>query len=113
MRPGDEGSVKVCEKSLGKVSVVQMARAVVSQASWVEVRFSCAVGIFERILEIGRLEWPYQLACFFFFFFLALRNGDGWHGIPLPDHTGAHDEGTWVLKPVTLIHRTTHADSIL
>jgi hypothetical protein len=55
VRPGDEGRVKVRESSLGKVSVVQMARAVVSQASWVDARFSCAVGILLRILEMGSL----------------------------------------------------------
>ena len=55
MRPGLEGSVKVCERSFGKVSVVQMARAVLSQASCVEARFVWAVGILERIFEIGSL----------------------------------------------------------
>lgn len=55
VRSGDEGRVKVWERSLGKVSVVQMARAVVSQASWVEERVECAVGILFRILEMGRL----------------------------------------------------------
>ena len=56
MRPGDDGSVKVCERSLGNVSVVQIARAVASHASWLEVRVSCAVGILDRILEMGRLH---------------------------------------------------------
>lgn len=37
-RSGDEGRVNVVERSLGKVSVVQIARAVVSQALWVEAR---------------------------------------------------------------------------
>lgn len=56
MRPGEEGRVNVRERSLGKVSVVQMARAAVSQASWVGDRFAWASGILERILEIGRLD---------------------------------------------------------
>jgi hypothetical protein len=34
----DEGSVKVRERSLGKVSVVQIARAAASQWSWVVSR---------------------------------------------------------------------------
>jgi hypothetical protein len=32
--PGDEGSVNFVERSFGKVSVVQMARAVANQAVW-------------------------------------------------------------------------------
>ena len=55
MRPGEEGSENVRESSFGKVSVVRIARAVVSQASWVEARLECAVGILARILEIGSL----------------------------------------------------------
>lgn len=47
--------MKVRDRSLGKVSVVQIARAVVSQASCVEARVECAVGMRSRILEIGRL----------------------------------------------------------
>ena len=56
MWPGEEGRVKVWERSLGKVSVVQMARAVVSQASWVEARVEWATGTLLRILEMGRLD---------------------------------------------------------
>ena len=52
--PGEEGRVNVVERSLGKVSVVQIARAVVSQAEWVGERVECAVGILERILVMGR-----------------------------------------------------------
>lgn len=37
------------------MSVVQMARAVVSQASWDESRLACAVGMQSRILPIGSL----------------------------------------------------------
>jgi len=55
VRPGEEGRVKVWERSLGKVSVVQIARAAVSQESWVGERLAWAAGILERILEIGRL----------------------------------------------------------
>lgn len=55
MRSGEEGRVKVRERSLGKVSVVQIARAVVSQASCVEASVEYAVGMRSRILEIGRL----------------------------------------------------------
>lgn len=47
--------MNVREMSFGKVSVVQMARAVVSQASWVEARLACAVGMPSRILEMGSL----------------------------------------------------------
>lgn len=47
--------MKVRERSLGKVSVVQIARAVVSHASCVEARVECAVGMRSRILEIGSL----------------------------------------------------------
>lgn len=56
MWPGEEGRVKDWERSLGKVSVVQMARAVVSQASWVEARVEWARGTLLRILEMGRLD---------------------------------------------------------
>jgi hypothetical protein len=55
VRSGEEGREKVRERSLGKVSVVQIARAVLSQASCVEARVECAVGMRSRILEIGRL----------------------------------------------------------
>lgn len=55
MRSGEDGRVKVRERSLGNVSVVQIARAVVSHASCVEARVECAVGMRSRILEIGRL----------------------------------------------------------
>ena len=60
VRPGDEGRVNVWERSLGKVSVVQIARAAVSQESWVGERLAWAVGILERILDMGRLS-GYQL----------------------------------------------------
>ena len=49
--------MKVVERSLGKVSVVQIERAVVSQDAWVLERVECAVGILARILETGR-RWP-------------------------------------------------------
>lgn len=54
---GLEGRVKVVERSLGKVSVVQMARAAASQEVWVGERVEWAVGIAERILVMGR-RWP-------------------------------------------------------
>lgn len=49
------------ESSLGNVSVVQMARAVLSQASWVESREACAEGMRARIFLIGRLFRVHQL----------------------------------------------------
>lgn len=52
---GCEGRVKLRETSLGKVSVVQIARAVFSQASCVFASVEAAVGILARILEMGRL----------------------------------------------------------
>lgn len=55
MRPGEEGSENVRESSLGKVSVVSIARAVVSQESWEEESSEWAVGILARIFEIGSL----------------------------------------------------------
>lgn len=54
---GLEGRVKVVERSLGKVSVVQIARAAASQEVWVGERVERAVGIADRILEMGR-RWP-------------------------------------------------------
>ena len=51
---GEDGRVKVVERSLGKVSVVQMARAVVSHDLWVFESVEYAVGILARILAIGR-----------------------------------------------------------
>ena len=55
--PGLDGKVKFLDISLGKVSVVQMARAVVSQDLCVESRLLKAVRIPGRILLIGR-RWP-------------------------------------------------------
>ena len=51
---GCEGRVKVVESSFGKVSVVQIAVAVESQASWVDERLQCARGMPLRILRMGR-----------------------------------------------------------
>ena len=49
--------MKVQERSLGKVSVVQIALAARSQSSCVAERAEWAIGTAERILEIGR-RWP-------------------------------------------------------
>ena len=49
MVDGEEGRVNVVERSLGKVSVVQIERAVVSQEVWLEERVEMAVGMAERI----------------------------------------------------------------
>ena len=49
--------MNVVDSILGKVSVVIMALAVLSQASWLDSRFLYAVGILERIFLIGNL-WP-------------------------------------------------------
>ena len=57
MVEGEEGRVNVVERSLGKVSVVQMERAVVSQDVWVGEREEMAVGMAERIFWMGR-RWP-------------------------------------------------------
>lgn len=46
--------MKVVERSLGKVSVVQMARAAVSQEECEEERVEWALGIWDTILAIGR-----------------------------------------------------------
>ena len=54
---GEEGRVKVVLSSLGKVSVVQIERAVVSQESCVDEREQKPVGIPWRIFWIGR-RWP-------------------------------------------------------
>ena len=50
---GLEGRVNVQERSLGKVSVVQMARAAASHAAWAAEREEWAEGIAEIILEMG------------------------------------------------------------
>ena len=47
--------MKVRERSLGNVSVVQIARAVFSQCSWLEPSSEYAEGILWMILRIGRL----------------------------------------------------------
>jgi len=52
---GEEGSVKERESNLGNVSVVQIARAVASQWSWVEPRDAYAEGILEVIFWMGNL----------------------------------------------------------
>ena len=55
---GEEGSLKVLEINLGKVSVVQIALAVRSQWSWVDPSALCAAGTFFKILSMGNLEIP-------------------------------------------------------
>ena len=54
---GEEGRVKVVESSLGKVSVVHIARAVVSHESCVLSRLDTALGTAWRIFLMGR-RWP-------------------------------------------------------
>jgi len=61
---GCEGSVKVRETSFGKVSVVQIARAVLSQASCESASVEAAVGILARIFEIGSLYAVLESGCF-------------------------------------------------
>jgi hypothetical protein len=53
--PGAEGSVKVRERSLGNVSVVQMARAAASQSSCFAPSASYAFGIAAVMRSMGRL----------------------------------------------------------
>lgn len=52
-----EGSVKVVEASLGKVSVVIIALAAESQEEWVLPRAEFALGMPARILSMGS-RWP-------------------------------------------------------
>lgn len=52
---GVDGRTNVREMSLGKVSVVQMALAQVSQCSWDEPKAPCTAGTLSRILPIGNL----------------------------------------------------------
>jgi len=52
---GEEGSVKERDSNLGNVSVVQIARAVAIQWSWVEPRDAYAEGILEVIFWMGNL----------------------------------------------------------
>lgn len=54
---GEEGRVNVVERSLGKVSVVHIERAVVSQESCVFSRADTALGTAWRIFWMGR-RWP-------------------------------------------------------
>ena len=54
---GEDGRVKVVERSLGKVSVVQMECAVASHEECVLDRVEYAVGTLARILDIGK-RWP-------------------------------------------------------
>lgn len=54
---GEEGRVKVVERSLGKVSVVHIDRAVVSHESCVLSRLDTALGTAWRIFWMGR-RWP-------------------------------------------------------
>lgn len=77
--------MKVRDRSLGKVSVVQIARAVVSQASCVEARVECAVGMRSRILEIGRL----MLLVMGYLLVYAMQL-NMMVSLPLSDDTGAH-----------------------
>lgn len=55
--------MKVRDRSLGKVSVVQIARAAVSQAECVEARLEWAVGMVSRIFLIGRLGIDMLVCC--------------------------------------------------
>ena len=51
---GEEGRVNVLERSLGKVSVVHIDRAVVSHESCVFARLDTALGTAWRIFLMGR-----------------------------------------------------------
>ena len=53
--PGELGRVKVLDRSLGKVSVVQMARAADIQAAWSSPSPEYAAGIPFKIFSIGSL----------------------------------------------------------
>ena len=53
---GEEGRVKARERSLGKVSVVQMAVAAESHEVWPVETLPYAEGIFVRIFSIGSLH---------------------------------------------------------
>jgi hypothetical protein len=55
-RSGDDGRVNCWEMSFGKVSVVQIARAVFSQALCVVSRAEYPCGIPFRILSMGSLR---------------------------------------------------------
>lgn len=77
--------MKVRERSFGKVSVVQIARAAVSQAVWVEARVECAVGMWVRIFLMGRLLWVGVSLCVGF--------GFGAGGVRLSYYSCAHDYG--------------------
>ena len=57
MREGEDGRVKIMERSLGKVSVVHIDRAVVSQESCEFSRLDTALGTAWRIFLMGR-RWP-------------------------------------------------------
>ena len=48
--------MKVVERSLGKVSVVQIAEAAASQEECAGERLWCKLGMPERIFEIGRRD---------------------------------------------------------
>ena len=50
-----DGRVNVVDISLGKVSVVQIERAVVNQALWSLLRFAWPVGILDKIFCMGSL----------------------------------------------------------
>lgn len=99
--------MNVRERSLGKVSVVQIARAVVSQASCVEERLAWATGTFLRIFEIGRL-WYVLLAL------VLVRMWEIHCGycIPLTDDTGAHDESAGLIESIAFVYLLTHAHCI-
>lgn len=82
--------MKVRERSLGKVSVVQIARAVVSHASCVEARVECAVGMRSRILEIGRLVGGFLVMGISWGWAMHLIEDSSWVNLPLSNDAGAH-----------------------
>ena len=86
------------------MSVVQIARAEVSQASWLDESDEVASGILERILEIGRLKAlefvGNRLQV------MRVRN------IPLPNNTRTHNERPVLGDTSILIHLCGHAHRI-
>lgn len=79
--------MNVREWSLGKVSVVQMARAAFSQASWDEERLAYATWIPSRILVMGRLYDIYQHMHFILYTQWTSK-------LPLPNYTSTHHQST-------------------
>lgn len=105
--PGEDGSVKVRDTSFGKVSVVQMARAVVNQAAWVSARLAKAEGILSVMRSMGSLVFRQKNYSQLSTCVMVIPI------LPLPNDPRTHDQRAGLCQPGTFIHLGAHSPRIL